>query len=267
MPTTILAFGTFDRLHPGHRVFLERAAALGDCLVVAVARDAHVRLLKNKEPREGEETRRSAVAEVAGVAEAILSDERLGTYEVLDRVRPDVIALGYDQFGLESDLGRHFAERAIDIPIVRIAHKEAHVALGVIERDGKILIAQRKDPNPLWDRKWEFPGGKVDAGETPEEAVVREIVEETGLSPFSATLLGTHTHDWTLTDHVLRVNLHLFRCPVGEGDVVQEEKTAYGHAWVSPEEALAYDLLEANADLIKKFFPNLCANSQDLGRN
>ncbi|NBS41885.1 FAD synthase, partial [bacterium] len=127
--STVLAFGTFDRLHPGHRAFLARAAALGDRLVVAVARDAHVRLLKNKEPRENEETRRAAVANVGGVSDAILSDEQLGTYGVLDGVCPDVIALGYDQFGLEADLKRHFAERAIDVPLVRIAHKEAHVAL------------------------------------------------------------------------------------------------------------------------------------------
>lgn len=262
---TVLAFGTFDRLHPGHRAFLERAAALGDRLVVAVARDAHVRALKQKEPRENELARRAAVESVPGVAEAILSDEELGTYAVLDRVRPDVIAIGYDQFGLEADLRRHFAERGFDIPLARIAHKEAHVALGVMQRDGRFMIAQRKDPNPMWDRKWEFPGGKVDAGETPAEAVLREITEETGLTPTDATLLGTHSHDWTLADHVLRVHLHLFLCPVGEGDVVQEERSTYGHAWVTPEEAITYDLLEANADLIKKFLMNSCAESQDLG--
>ncbi|NBS41844.1 NUDIX domain-containing protein [bacterium] len=104
----------------------------------------------------------------------------------------------------------------------------------------------------------------MDAGETPEQAVIRELIEETGLVPTSATLLGTHTHDWTLADHTLRVNLHLFRCPVGAGDVVQEEKSAYGHAWVSPEEAITYDLLEANANLIKKFLLQSC-ESQDLG--
>lgn len=262
--TTVLAFGTFDRLHPGHRVFLDRAAALGDRLVVAVARDAHVRELKHKEPRQREEERRAAVAAVNGVAEAVLSDEQLGSYAVLDTVRPDVIALGYDQFGLEADLKRHFAERGMDIPLVRIAHKEAHVALGVVERDGKFLLAQRRDPNPMWDRKWEFPGGKVETGETPEQAVRREIEEETGLVPERATLVGTHVHDWTLADHVLRVNLHLFRCPVGAGDVVQEEQSTYGHAWVSPEESLSYDLLEANANLIKKFLLHSC-EPQDLG--
>jgi mutator protein MutT len=251
--TTVLAFGTFDRLHPGHLAFLERAASLGDRLVVSVARDAHVRSLKDKEPKLDEDTRRAKVAEVPCVNEAVLSDVDLGTYRVIDDVRPDVIAIGYDQGGLEADLRRHFVERGMDIPLARIAHKEAHVALAVLERGEKILIIQRRDPNPMWDRKWEFPGGKVDPGETPAQAVLREIKEETGLSPTESVLLDTHVHDWHLSDHLLRVHLHLFRCQAGEGDTVVEERSAYAHSWVTPAEALAHDLLEANAELIKKF--------------
>jgi hypothetical protein len=56
-----------------------------------------------------------------------------------------------------------------------------------------------------------------------------------------------------MSDHVMRVNLHLFRCPVGAGEVRREERSSHAHAWVSPEDALQYDLLEANADLIRKF--------------
>lgn len=258
---TVLAFGTFDRLHAGHRAFLERAKSLGDRLVVAVARDQHVQTLKSKIPVQDEETRRSFVASVEGVDEAFLSDQELGTYEILNRVNPDVIAIGYDQHSLQTDLSRHMQERGISIPMERIAHKEAHVALGVVERDGTFLIMQRKDKNPMWDKKWEFPGGKIDAGETPETAVVREITEETGLTPISARLLGCHTHDWHMIDHVMRVNLHLFHCPVGAGDVEREERSSYTSVWVTPDQALTYDLLEANADLIRKFL----YESQDLG--
>ena len=54
------------------------------------------------------------------------------------------------------------------------------VVAAVIERDGRILIGQRKstDPHPL---KWEFPGGKVEPQETPEHALIRELAEELGI--------------------------------------------------------------------------------------
>ncbi len=258
---TVLAFGTFDRLHEGHRVFLERAALLGDRLVVAVARDEHVQMLKSKIPIQNEETRRAHVADLQCVDEAILSDEQLGSYEILDRVQPTIIAVGYDQTALQTDLIRHLLEQDRLIPIERVAHKEAHVALGVVSRrstsqttgDDQFLIMQRKDKNPMWDKKWEFPGGKIDAGEEPIDAVVREIEEETGFRTAEAQFLGNHTHDWQMSDYIMRVHLYLFRCPVGEGDVQHEDRSAYTSAWVTPSEALNYDLLEANADLIRKF--------------
>jgi 8-oxo-dGTP diphosphatase len=54
------------------------------------------------------------------------------------------------------------------------------VVAGVLERDGEILICQRR-PNQPHANKWEFPGGKVEAGETPEQALVRELREELGI--------------------------------------------------------------------------------------
>ena len=54
------------------------------------------------------------------------------------------------------------------------------VVAGVLERDGEILICQRRPDQPH-ALKWEFPGGKVEAGETPEQALVRELREELGI--------------------------------------------------------------------------------------
>lgn len=262
---TVLVFGTFDRIHPGHRAFLERARALGDRLVVGVARDAHVRSLKHKEPRLDEEERRASVEQLEVVDEAVLCDEALGSYEILERVQPDTIAFGYDQTALEADIRRHLAKTGRSANLVRIAHKEAQVALALIERNGNILLQQRRDENPLWDKKWEFPGGKINADELPHQAIRREILEETGLEVLSETLLGVHTHDWTLPDTLLRVHLHVFLCTVREGEVQREERSCYTHAWVTPIDALSYDLLEANADLLKNLYlnrhvPNLGGN-------
>lgn len=106
--------------------------------------------------------------------------------------------------------------------------KEKNVALGMILCDGKLLILERKDENPMWDHKWEFPGGKVDPGETHHQTVLREIKEETGLEIAETQFLGIHSHDWHLDNgDVLRVHLH---CHVGRTDqetIQFEEDHAY----------------------------------------
>ncbi|MFH1426887.1 MAG: adenylyltransferase/cytidyltransferase family protein [Candidatus Kerfeldbacteria bacterium] len=95
---TVLAFGTFDRLHEGHRFFLRSAREHGERLVVVVARDNNVEQIKGRLPREDEQTRRQKVQECEGVDEAQLGKEQWEAHlDVLAEVKPDVICLGYDQ--------------------------------------------------------------------------------------------------------------------------------------------------------------------------
>lgn len=131
--------------------------------------------------------------------------------------------------------------------------KEVTIAVAICEREGTILLIQRKDTNPLWDKQWEFPGGKIEAGESPEDAVKREVLEETGLEVLDASFFHLHQHDWDLEDHFLRVHLHCFHCHVGEGEVLLEEGKAYRHAWPTTLDALSYDSLSANTDILKIF--------------
>lgn len=93
---TILAFGTFDILHPGHTKFLSAARRLGSHLVVVVARDERVRAEKGHLPIMDERERRALVACLKPVDRAILGD-RVGEWRVVRRLRPDTIAIGYDQ--------------------------------------------------------------------------------------------------------------------------------------------------------------------------
>lgn len=101
---TVLVFGVFDGLHPGHDHFLRAARALGDRLVVAVARDSVVEQLKGRRPHQSEQWRHAELLRHNAVSETVLGDEEMGTYNVVRQSKPDLIVLGYDQKGLEEDL-------------------------------------------------------------------------------------------------------------------------------------------------------------------
>jgi FAD synthetase len=119
--SVVLVFGTFDVFHNGHDYFLTRARELGDRLVVGVARDAHVRALKGHTPIQDQETRLERVRRHPCVSDAVLCDEMLGQYEIVLRVRPDLIALGFDQGQLEVNLRSWMKGQGMDIPVVVIA--------------------------------------------------------------------------------------------------------------------------------------------------
>ncbi|MFA4845556.1 MAG: NUDIX domain-containing protein [Patescibacteria group bacterium] len=131
--------------------------------------------------------------------------------------------------------------------------KDLLIVVGLCERDGRILMLQRKDENPMWDKKWEFPGGKIEGGEDPETAIYREVQEETGLTIVRSRFFKLHQHDWDLDQKILRVHIHCFHCVVGEGEPVFETDKAYQSQWFSKEEALTLDSLAANDDILKAF--------------
>ncbi len=131
--------------------------------------------------------------------------------------------------------------------------KDLDIVVGVCERNARILMLQRRDDNPLWDKKWEFPGGKIEVGEDPTEAIAREVHEETGLSILESRFFKLHEHDWRLEDKILRVHIHCFHCVVGEGEPQHEGEKAYQSAWFTYEDALELDSLEANDTILKAF--------------
>lgn len=101
----VMAQGTFDILHPGHRHYLEESAALGDELAVVIARDS--RVATRKDVFLDEESRRRVVEGLGVVDRAILGSEE-DLFASVDEIDPEVITLGHDQGyeidALESDL-------------------------------------------------------------------------------------------------------------------------------------------------------------------
>ncbi len=116
--TTVLCFGTFDRLHPGHEDYFRQAKDLGECVVVIVARDETVLSVKGRRPRQSEQDRLAAVSSHPLVAKA-----RLGLpgdkYQVIEEVRPDIILLGYDQQAFTDDLEKTLRERGLSCTVRR----------------------------------------------------------------------------------------------------------------------------------------------------
>jgi len=114
----IMATGTFDLLHMGHIYYLKEAKKLGDKLVVVVARDSTVRKLKH-EPVTPEEMRIGIVRELKMVDEAVLGYED-DMYAVVKEIKPDIIALGYDQIHDEKKIENELKKRNLDAQVVRL---------------------------------------------------------------------------------------------------------------------------------------------------
>lgn len=100
----VLIFGTFDRFHEGHEAFLKQAHTYGDQLIVCLPSDELVELFKNHAPRQRYQERRDFLAAHPLVSEVIQSDPVPGTYDVIRRTNPDVIAFGYDQNELKESV-------------------------------------------------------------------------------------------------------------------------------------------------------------------
>lgn len=120
----VLVFGTFDGVHDGHRAFLRQAREYGDYLIAAVAQDGVVAQLKKRTPRRDLEERMGNVQDEALADRVVAGDPEIGTYDVVKRYRPDVIALGYDQAALKKDIENHLQDFGWHVEIVVLApHK------------------------------------------------------------------------------------------------------------------------------------------------
>jgi 8-oxo-dGTP diphosphatase len=124
--------------------------------------------------------------------------------------------------------------------------RHLHVACAIIEREGTVLAAQRSATMTL-PLKWEFPGGKIEAGESPEECLNRELMEELGISVLIGTALSPATHsypDFTVT-------LYPFTCRLAGGAITAHEHHAL--QWIEPHRMPELDWAEADRPIIFEY--------------
>jgi 8-oxo-dGTP diphosphatase len=117
------------------------------------------------------------------------------------------------------------------------------IAIAVVAQDGRFLIGQR-GADELLAGVWEFPGGKVEAGETPDQAAVRECREETGLL---VAVVGAYDRVVYSYPHG-EIELHFFACR----PIVAGQTPAAKFRWVPAEELARYEFPAANATLVAR---------------
>jgi FAD synthetase len=123
----VLASGVFDLLHLGHVRFLEEAKKAGGKdaeLIVIIARDSTVEQRKGRKPVMSENQRRALVESLKVVDEAVLGFEKFDLGDVVERVKPDVVALGYDQTEVEKAAKKYVSNHKLNIQVVRIGKFE-----------------------------------------------------------------------------------------------------------------------------------------------
>lgn len=118
------------------------------------------------------------------------------------------------------------------------------IAAGIIERDGTVLIAQRAKPGPDCG-KWEFPGGKVEHGETLQECLARELFEELGI----ITIVGDYVCSSFFMHNGMQYEMRAFKVTSFTGEIILHEHSQM--AWVTPRELSNYIFPEPDAPIIE----------------
>ena len=123
------------------------------------------------------------------------------------------------------------------------------VVAAIIYRDQNLLLARRK-PEKSMGGSWEFPGGKIEKGETPESALARELEEEFDLRVSVGPHVATHRHDY---EHI-KIELIAHETTIEAGEFQLRDHDAI--VWVTPQEATSYKLAPADIPILEYILQN-----------
>ena len=122
--------------------------------------------------------------------------------------------------------------------------KTIEVVAAIIHRNGEYFATQRGYGE--FEGMWEFPGGKIEAGESPADALKREIQEELGVDIVIEDLLCTTEYDYPS----FHLTMHCYLCSIASGEIeLREHKSA---RWLRPEELGSVEWLPADKDVISR---------------
>ena len=123
-----------------------------------------------------------------------------------------------------------------------------HVVAGIIESDGRVLLCRRHRNSRRFPLKWEFPGGKVESGESPENAIRRELNEELGIIVSKIEKIDDYLYAY---ENEKKFHLHFFKIRDHAGKIknLQFEDIA----WVKPEDLSKYDILSGDKPFLDNY--------------
>ncbi len=115
----VLIFGTFDLLHAGHESMIAQARVLGNYIIAIIARDDTVRKIKGN-PSYNNEKQRAKNLKNSGLVDKVIIGSSGNKYDIIRKIRPDVIALGYDQFAFTLGLEKLIIDEKMSTHIHRL---------------------------------------------------------------------------------------------------------------------------------------------------
>lgn len=122
--------------------------------------------------------------------------------------------------------------------------KHINVVAAIIHKNGEYFTTQRGYGE--FEGMWEFPGGKIEPGEEPEEALVREIQEELGVSISIGQLLCTTEYDYP----AFHLTMHCYLCSINEGEIeLREHKSS---RWLTASTINSVEWLPADKEVVGK---------------
>lgn len=124
--------------------------------------------------------------------------------------------------------------------------KHLQVAVGIIRNTERQIFLAQRAASSYMANKWEFPGGKIEQDESAEQALKRELMEETGIEVTAASAIGLADHSY----EDLRVTLHFFLVEGWNGEPYGRE--GQPQRWVEQQDLVADEFPPANHELISR---------------
>jgi 8-oxo-dGTP diphosphatase len=125
-------------------------------------------------------------------------------------------------------------------------NKIIDVTAGIIWKDGKILITQRKKDDPTIPSFWEFPGGKIEEAETAEECLARELKEELDIKVIVKDQILVNEHEYPTKI----IRLHFFNVDYYEGELKLNDHD--DAKWIAKEEIKEYEFAPADIPVLDR---------------